>query len=318
MVDLATADGDDGWWVAATVHLPTEEALTASAPVLVLLPGGGYNRRYFDLPAPGFSQAAHHTARGLVVVALDHLGTGESVSLPPTVTTLPVVATANHAAVTEILDRLRAGSLAPGVRSVAPAVVVGAGQSLGGHALAGMQALHRTFDGLAFLGSSLAGTVLPPRPGMPAASTLHAGATAREAALASLAQADWPWIFHWETEPGSAGAALVAADLAAGVPARGTPPPWGSSTYPGFGVDMMVPGALAGPAARVDVPVLLARGERDVCRPPGEEVAVLAAATDLSLLAVPRMAHMHNFAETRAVLWRRLDEFVAHVARGGR
>ena len=63
------------------------------------------------------------------------------------------------------------------------------------------------------------------------------------------------------------------------------------------------------------MPVLLATGERDVCRTPAEKVAVFKAATDVSVFTVPQMAHMHNFAATRAQLWERLDEFTAHVTR---
>ena len=75
------------------------------------------------------------------------------------------------------------------------------------------------------------------------------------------------------------------------------------------------PGAVPDEAARIDVPVLLATGERDVCHPPAEEVATLKSATDISVLVVPRMAHMHNFATTRTLLLERLDEFVTHVTR---
>ncbi|OHV34814.1 MULTISPECIES: alpha/beta hydrolase [Pseudofrankia] len=326
-VAVASADGGEDWRIAASVHLPAGEALAAGPPVLVLMPGGGYNRRYFDLPAPGFSQAEHHASRGTVVVAIDHLGVGESTILPAEVTTLATVAAANHAAVVTILDRMRAGSLAEGVAPFQPVAVVGAGQSLGGHALAGMQAYHRTFDGVAMLGSSMAGTTLPLRPGLTV--RVPDGATAEQATLARMAGADWAWIFHWEQPSAPAGsetpdggehaarAALVAADVAAGVPARHTPPPWGTASYPGFSMALMAPGALAEQTALIDVPILLASGERDVCRPPAEEIAGFRAATDLSVLVVRRMAHMHNFAATRATLWGRLDEFVSHVA-GGR
>jgi pimeloyl-ACP methyl ester carboxylesterase len=236
------------------------------------------------------------------------------------VTTLPTVAAANHAAVTEILDRLRAGRLTPGVPPVDLACIVGAGQSLGGHTLVGMQAIHRTFDGVATLGSSLSGTLMPVRPGMPEV-VVPDGATPEEAALLVVANTDWNWAFHWE-EPAAADlsrpprdlASLVAADIAAGLPIRQSAPAWGSLTWPGFATTVMMPGAMADEAARIDVPVLMASGERDVCHRPAEEVAALKAATDISLLIVPRMAHMHNFAVTRAVLWERLDEFVAHVA----
>ena len=89
----------------------------------------------------------------------------------------------------------------------------------------------------------------------------------------------------------------------------------GQLTVPGFSMVAMLPGALAGEAAVIDVPVLLATGERDVCRAPAEELAVFKAATDVSVFVVRQMAHMHNFAAARARLWERLDEFVAHVTR---
>jgi pimeloyl-ACP methyl ester carboxylesterase len=256
-----------------------------------------------------------------VVVAIDHLGAGDS-SVPPLgVTTLPTVAAANHAAVGAVRDRLRTGTLAAGVPPVDFAGVVGAGQSLGGHALVGMQAYHRTFDGIAMLGSSLAGTLLPVRPGMPEL-VVPDGMTPERAAQLVLANTDWNWAFHWEdgTAADSSGPphdlpSLVAADVAGGLPVRRTAPEWGSLTWPSFGASAMLPGAMADEAARIDVPVLLATGERDVCHPPAEEVAALKSATDISVLVVDRMAHMHNFATTRAVIWERLDEFVAHVTR---
>jgi hypothetical protein len=51
------------------------------APILFMLPGAGYNRRYFDLDIPGregFSQAEYHAANGMVVIAMDHFGVGDS------------------------------------------------------------------------------------------------------------------------------------------------------------------------------------------------------------------------------------------------
>jgi pimeloyl-ACP methyl ester carboxylesterase len=323
----ASADGGElGWDIAATVYLPAAgDMLAPSARVLVVMPGGGYNRRYFDLPVPGYSQAAHHVRAGTVVVAIDHLGAGDS-SIPPLeVTTLPVVAAANHAAVSTVVDRLRAGTLAAGVPPVDAACVVGAGQSLGGHALVGMQAYHRTFDGVAMLGSSLVGTALPARPGA-AELVIPDGTTPEQAAQIVLANTDWNWAFHWEdgsavdlSWPPHDLASLVAADVAAGLPVRrgtaASAPPWGSLTWPGFGPSAMLPGAVADEAASIDVPVLLASGERDVCHPPAEEVAALKSATDISVLVLPEMAHMHNFAVTRTLLWERLDEFVTHVTR---
>jgi pimeloyl-ACP methyl ester carboxylesterase len=315
-VPVPSADGEQpGWEIAATVYLPAADAIPGRPPVLVVMPGGGYGRRYFDLPVPGLSQAEHHARQGTVVVAIDHLGVGASSVPPMEVTTLPTVAAANHAAVVTVLGRLREGTLAPGVPPLDLAGVVGAGQSLGGHALAAMQAGHRTFDGVAMLGSSMAGTTMPVRPGAPEVAVPD-GATPEQASLLVIANTDWSWVYHWQDTPLPPElASLVAADVAAGLPARRSAPEWGSLTYPGYGASMVLPGVMAGEAARIDVPVLLATGERDVCRPPAEEIATFKAATDISVFVVPRMAHMHNFATTRALLWERLDEFVTHVAR---
>jgi pimeloyl-ACP methyl ester carboxylesterase len=204
---------------------------------------------------------------------------------------------------------------------VDPACVVGAGQSLGGHAVAAMQAGHRTLDGVAMLGTSMAGSSIPVRPGAPEV-VVPAGTTAEQAALHVMASTDWNWVFRWEpvtvADPARLPrdlASLVAADIAGGLPVRQRATEWGSLTYPGYGPSMMLPGAVADVAARIDVPVLLITGERDLCCPPAEEIAMFKAATDISLLAVPQMAHMHNFAATRILPWKRLDEFISEVTR---
>jgi hypothetical protein len=313
--------GQQSWEIAATVYLPPDDVLASTPGALVLMPGGGYGRRYFDLPVPGYSQAVHHVQRGTVVIAMDHLGAGESTILPMEVTTLATVAAANHAAVGAIVDRLRAGTLSAGVPPAGLACVVGAGQSLGGHALIGMQAGHRTFDGMAMLGSSLVATTLPVRPGT-AEILIAEGTTPEEAAQIVLASTDWNWAFHWDAGPVADPArpphdlpSLIAADVADGLPVRRAAPAWGSLTWPGFGSSAMLPGAVADEAAIIDVPVLLAMGERDVCRPLAQEIAALKSASDIGVLVVPQMAHMHNFAATRAQIWDRLEEFITHVTR---
>jgi pimeloyl-ACP methyl ester carboxylesterase len=297
------------WKIAATVYLPAADALAGRPPLLALMPGGGYSRRYFDLPLPGYSQAAHHAMRGTIVVAIDHLGAGDSSAPPPELTTLPTVAAANHAAVIAVASRLRAGTLAPGIPPVGLGCVVGAGHSIGGHVLAAMQAAHRTFDGVAILGSSLVHMTIPVRPGAPEAPADGLPGTDWE-----LGGIDWGWAFHWQDTPVPTElASLIAADIEAGLPTRTTAPEWATVGYPGFTPESVLPGVIAGQAALIDVPVLLAMAERDVCGPPAQEVAALKAATDIRVVVVPRMAHMHNFATTRTQIWDRLDEFVAHL-----
>jgi len=305
----STQDGEDNWQLAATVLLPAADALPDHPAVLVAMPGAGYSRRYFDLPETGYSEAEYHNRRGTVVVVLDHLGVGES-SVPPfEVTTMEVVAAANNAAVISILDSLRNGMLAPGVRSLDPACVIGAGQSMGGHILAGMQAYHRTFDGVAMLGSSMVCTSMPSRPDGPQV-VVPEGTPPDEAAALIAQETDWRYAFFYEDVPES----FVEADFAGGHPVRETAPIWGSTTFPGLAAALVLPGVVASEAASIDVPVLVGMGERDVCQEPHAELAAFKNATDIAAIVVPRMAHMHNFAGTRRRMWDRIDAFIFQVA----
>jgi alpha-beta hydrolase superfamily lysophospholipase len=306
-VTVPSALDDGEWELAATAYVP--EGAGARAPLLVMMPGAGYNRHYFDLPHPGYSEAGHHTGRGTVVVTLDHLGVGDSSIPPPETTTFDVVAAANHAAVTEIVRRLRSAAIAPGVEPIDPVCVVGAGQSMGGHILTAMQGYHRTFDGIAVLGSSVVCTSMPQPPGR--AEVVIPEDAPREVAAALVTSGlDFRYAFFWEDVP----AAIVDDDFAGGYPVRETAPPWGSLTAPGLATSLLTPGVVASEAASVDVPVLVAMGERDICQSAIEELAAFERATDLAAFIVPRMAHMHNFAGTRQQLWNRIDAFVTQVA----
>jgi len=297
--------GPEGWRLAASLHLPSPELLKSDAPVLVAMPGAGYNRLYFDLPEPGYSEAEHHAAQGIIVVALDHLGVGDSF-VPPEPPSLATVAAANSAAVREIVGRLESGALIEG-RSITPKAVVGAGQSMGGHVAVLMEARHRAFDGIAVLGASLVNTRLPSRSGetLRFAGDADPHASARQLYLS----AEWHYAFHWDDVPEH----LVAADMARMPPTFGEGAPWNSATAPDT-TSLVLPGVLSREAAMVDVPVLLAMGERDVCQDPLRELAAFQSARDLAHFVVPRMAHMHNFAGTRAMMWKRIDAFIAHVA----
>jgi pimeloyl-ACP methyl ester carboxylesterase len=185
--------------------------------------------------------------------------------------------------------------------------MVGAGQSMGGFIAVAMQAHHRPFDGIAVLGASLVCTRLPSRTGD---ELRFAGdADPRASARQLFVSADWRYAFHWDDVPEH----LVAADMARMPPTFGEGAPWNSATAPDT-TGLVLPGVAAREAAGIDVPVLLAMGERDVCQDPLRELAAFQSARDLAQFVVPRMAHMHNFAGTRAMMWKRIDAFVAQVA----
>jgi len=105
--------------------------------LFVCIPGGGMNRRYFDLPTPEgeaeVSFARHMAALGQAVVLVDPIGVGDS-SVPSDPYELHPerAAAANTKAVRQIIDGLRAGTLteicppAPDMRVICAAHSYGA------------------------------------------------------------------------------------------------------------------------------------------------------------------------------------------------
>ena len=70
-------------------------------------------------------------------------------------------------------------------------------------------------------------------------------------------------------------------------------------------------------ANAVGVPVFIGVGERDVCPDPRAKPRAYGNSPDITVCIVPRMAHMHNFAGTREVLWARLEYWTRGIAASG-
>jgi pimeloyl-ACP methyl ester carboxylesterase len=295
--------------LAATLVLD-EAVVDGPRRLAVAFPGGGYSRGYWDIQwsgADGYSEAEYHAALGWIFVAVDHLGVGESTQPDPNTLTFEVLAAANASATRSIVAGLRVGSLVAALDSLEISHTIGIGQSMGGCLTIVTQALEPTFDGIAVLGYSGIHTVLPSPTGGVDVEAIERG-TIEEGVLARTSEAlleqdIFQWAFHFEdVDP-----ALRAADLGEGYPMRlGTPPPWGSPTIPPAAVSMLSPGAVAQEAATVDVPVFVGVGERDVCPDPWAEPSAYRGSHDVTLVVIPRMAHMHNFAGSRAQMWRRI------------
>ncbi len=302
-IDTGKLSNGHAWSLATTVHVPENNRIEA-APVLVCLPGGRYNRHYFDLQEPGYSEAEHHVGQGVVVVAIDHIRVGESDMPELEESSLAAAAEANHAVQQIILGRLQDGNLSPGLPGITPKAVIGEGQSMGGHIALLMQANHRSFDGVAMLGSSASCTRLPGR--TRADDICLLGKSDAAEGLARFADFDWRYAYHWEDVPEHYAAVNEQSTDDAPLP------DWKSETSPNA-AGSLLPGYYAEEAAKVNVPVLLAMGERDVTQDPLREVAAFISASDLAFFVVPRMAHMHNFAGTRRRLWSRISAFISQV-----
>jgi pimeloyl-ACP methyl ester carboxylesterase len=306
--------------VAMTAWLP-DPALLAARPVAIFgSPGGGYTRHYYDMKFAGhegYSEAEAHVRNGFIFIAYDHLGVGDSSTEHLREYTVHQLAAANDRAVREVAARLRNGSLAANYPALADVCLIGIGQSMGACLTINMQGRHQTFDGIGVLGYSAIHTVLPQRDEAARQRSITGHANIGSKALkdisveeASTGVTDFIYPFHWE----DVSADILNADMAGGYPMRKTAPPFGSLTVPPCVVTMMTPGLVKAEAAAITVPVLTAMGERDVCPNPHAEPSAFGGANDVSLFIVPRMAHMHNFAGTRAQLWSRIESWARRVS----
>jgi pimeloyl-ACP methyl ester carboxylesterase len=316
-VDVSAAAGTgEQLTVAATVLLPDGLAGAPDEPrtVVVGFPGGGYNRRYYDLDIPGhdgYSQARYHLARGQVFVACDHLGVDDS-DTPACPLDYDAVARVNMAAAREILRLLRDGGIADDVPPVSVAAAAAIGQSFGGFLLVIGQATDPVFDGIGVLGYS----ARDPQTPWPAHLTLDdvlslRGGNGRDHPMR-------PW-FHRDDVPDD----IMLADLTKRPGSIGSAAPWSAGANPGGPAVRSArrprdPAAVAAEAARIAVPVLAACGEVDVVPDPWREPAAYRGSPHVTTAVIPRMAHMHNFASTRRELWGVIEDWLAVVARRAR
>jgi hypothetical protein len=318
--------------VALTVHLPDREARPDRPVVCFAKPGGGYSRGYYtvDLPGPAQgSQAAWHADRGWIFVSVDHLGVGEStVIADPERLGYTTVAAGSQAAELAVLERLAEGTLVDGYPAVTDPLRLGIGQSMGGCMTVIQQGRYHCYDGIGVLGYSAVHTSVQlgvgqrlPGAWIPRDVLASSGIAVVPPMSADLmevfAQASvegapplMGWGFHYDdVDP-----EIVRADLAEFPTRNGNVPPWGSGTLPQSVASWcMAPGAIAPEAAAVVVPVLVAMGERDVIGDPRGELRAYQSASSVDFYVCPRMGHMHNFAGTRELFWRRIETWATWV-----
>lgn len=305
--------------VAVEVRAPRQASLGAAPVVLVCLPGGGMNRRFFDLMPGGegvgdlsFSFARQMAGRGFVVVCIDHLGVGESDRPEDGYLLTPeVLVQANQHALEQVLAGLRAGSLLGDLPPLPDLVSIGVGHSMGAMLTLLQQAAHRPHAGLALLGFSTRGM---PEYLIPEAKALAADTQAVRAELVRLAR-DTFVVPYPEVKPSPqsnslfAGAAAEARGVEAIKAAR-------DKMLPVTAFMSMLPGNVAPEAARIDVPLFLALGERDIAGPPHQVPAAFTGSRDVSLHILPESGHSHFLFPARIGLFNRLAGWARLVAGG--
>ncbi|MCV7246493.1 alpha/beta fold hydrolase [Mycobacterium mantenii] len=317
VVDVSgSCDIENSLHIAATVFLPPPERLRSEPVVVFALPGGGYSRGYFDMHFDGhsgYSQVEHHVARGLIVVAVDYLGAGQSTPEICDRLTFKDMAAGNHRAVQAIVALLERGTAVPNYPPLRISRRIGMGHSMGAAVAIITAGTYKSYEGIAVLGFSAIHTRLPFRDEAEThrvADDIARQNHSEDPAELSVARTarllpDLLYPFFWSDVPED----IVIADTEGGYPLRTTAPPFGSATLPNCVVKMVAPGFVESDAAAVECPVFIGLGERDTSPAPRDEPSAYTSATDITVFICERMAHMHNFASTRRRLWDRVADW---------
>ncbi len=293
--------------VSITIVAPPSSRLPPRPFVVVAIPGGTYHRRYWDLRPPGrsgFSQAEHHAARGVVFVACDYLGGGDSTRPDDgDFIGLETQADAAHRVFELLEEQLTLGTLIGSLPPIPDATFVGIGQSLGGFITMIQQGKYDDYPAVGIFGASpllIANTRDQPDWSAMSPSerrTWIMSENARQSGIAELPmyhgapRDQYRGIFHVPDVPDD----LFAYDESQC-----------HTLIPRMaGIDGMTPGFAEPFASRITSPVFLAFGEVDVSVDPATEGRGYPNVRDITTVVVPDMAHMHNFAATREQLWDR-------------
>jgi pimeloyl-ACP methyl ester carboxylesterase len=275
------------------------------------LPGGGCSAGYFDLEVgdddTSYSMAAYLADAGYVVLVLDHLGIGASSPVDDDFLLTPeIVADANHAAFTTLLDQLREGTLVPELAALDSLRPVGLGHSMGAMLTIVQQARHRTYAAVVNLGSG--GDGLPEYLRDPAWATMEVSAV--RASLVDLArvQSDGPRvvggrpvIFHADDVP---------ADVQAAFRGQAT------KLLPTCGLITLIPGGTDLERGALTVPLFLGFGEHDLSNDVRDTVRRYGSCDDITLVVLAGSGHCHNQAGNRSQLWARLLAWARTVPLG--
>ena len=293
--------------VRGVVLAPSDPVPAGSQPLVwCCLPGGNCTSGYFDLFVDGddtsYSMAAHLADAGCVVLALDHLGTGASSPVDDSFLVTPeVLATADHAAFTALLGRLREGTLAPGLEPVAAPVPIGLGHSMGAMITIIGQARHGTYAALANLGGGGAG--LPEHLHDPRWVTWDR--VRLRTSLVELARQQFggtragrdrgrPGIFHADDVP---------------APVLGAFRSQLTTSLPSCALASILPSFSDPERGAISVPLFLGFGEHDLSQVPHEAVRSFRSSSDITLFVLEGSGHCHNQAGNRRQLWDRMMEW---------
>lgn len=305
-IDTGLRVGRDADTLKLAVELQLPQQIPTAPVLLACVPGGGMNRRYWDLrPDDGdtsYSFAAQMTARGLLVLLVDPVGIGDSDRPGDGWALRPeLLAEAHHAAIAAVRTGLREGSLVAGLPALPQLQSLGVGHSLGALLTVVQQARHATHAGIAVLGFGCDGL---PDYLVPEARALIGDAETFRARLPALARAQFsePFAVIKPSKPASNLFAGERAEMRGMLALRAAAAP----VLAVGATQSMFPGNVAPEAASIRVPVFIGVGELDLTGPPQRIPASFTACHDLVLHVLPQAGHSHFLFPARHGLYARL------------
>jgi alpha-beta hydrolase superfamily lysophospholipase len=308
--DVTTGVGsDEPLRQEAWIFLP--ERPTDAHAVLVCLAGGTYDKHYWHIDIDGhsgYSFGEHLAGSGFVVIAVDHLGIGDSTD--PTASGplgLELLAKGDAEVARQIRERLRRGDLHQDLPTSLP--VVGVGHSMGACLTTMVQATARPYDAVVLLGYGVQITNV--YEDTADAAELEARIQQSIEASCQLTGAK-PTDAHVYAPRGYLADLFYAGEVPQDVIDADTAV---QSRVPlRAAAEVTTPGMVEQYAPRVDVPVFLAFGAAlDVSPNPYAEPSNYTGSPDVTLHLVPNSGHCHNFASHRSQLWDRIATWVPTV-----
>jgi len=294
----------------AWAFLPEDPSLAPA--ILVCLAGGLYDKHYWhmEIPGhPGYSFGEHMAEAGYIVVAVDHLGVGESTDpVASGVVGLELLATGDAEVVRQVRSRAAAGTLVEDLPPV-QLPVVGVGHSMGSCLTTMVQAREGGYDAVALLGYGVQITNIHEKDAdaedledriQQSLETAYQVTGAKPGDNFVVAPRGYlKDMFYGGEVPQE----VIDADTAvqSRVPLRCA----AEVTTPGF-VEKYTP--------QLPIPVFLAFGAAiDVSPNPYAEPANYTGSPDVTLYLVPKAGHCHNFGSHRTALWDRIATWVPTV-----
>ncbi len=303
-------DGEGPLLVGVTATFPTDSARARA--VLVCLAGGNMNRKYFDLlPEDGdesFSFARTMAQRGFVVVALDHLGLGDSSKPKDGYALTPDLLTrANATATAEVLKRLRDG--ADGVPPLPALRSIGVGHSMGAMMTVLQQASAHQHVAIAVLGFATRGLpeYMPP-------DVKKLSQQEQRARLVEFTRRTFPEPYPRIRSSGN-GAQIYGSASAdpKGIAALKAAT---DCLLPVTAFMSMLPDNVAPEARQIEVPVFVGVGERDMTGDPAAIPAAFPKSSKVTLYVQPDAGHSHFLFPTRSDLFQHFGAWAEWVAGG--